>query len=72
MSDRPGRTAVRAALADWRRHLVAVAMVTAAVAVAEFGFGTSSARYGAVLVAFAVWMAWFVLTAVAWIRHADF
>ena len=71
MSERPAETALRAALADWRRHAVAVALVVGAFAAAEL-LGTPSARYGAYLVAFAVWMAWFVLTAVEWIRRADF
>jgi hypothetical protein len=71
VSDRPARRALAASLRSWRRHLLAAGVVAA-------GFGAAAAldspvvRYGAVLLAFAVWMLWFVLTAVEWIRHADF
>jgi hypothetical protein len=64
-------TALRGALADWRRHAAAVALVVAAFAAAEL-LAAPTARYGAYLIAFAVWMAWFVLTAVEWLRRADF
>ncbi|MFB6161603.1 MAG: hypothetical protein ABEJ61_10585 [Haloferacaceae archaeon] len=72
MSDRPARAALRGALGNGRRHLVAVALVVAAFAVTHYGVGTPTARYGAYLFAFCVWMGWFVLTAVDWIRRADF
>ncbi|MFC6941279.1 hypothetical protein ACFQE8_15120 [Salinirubellus sp. GCM10025818] len=71
MPERPARAALRAALADWPRHVAAVVLVAGAFAAAEL-LATPSARYGAYLVAFAVWMAWFVLTAVEWLRRADF
>lgn len=34
--------------------------------------GTKEAYYGAALVAFTIWMAWFVLMAIEWIQLADF
>lgn len=71
MSDRPGRAALVGALADWRRHALALATVVAAFGVAAV-VGSSVAYYGAALVAFSVWMAWFVLTTIEWIRRADF
>lgn len=58
-------------MADWRRHAVAASLVAAAFLVAEF-LAAPTARYGAYLIAFAVWMAWFVLTVVEWLRRADF
>jgi uncharacterized membrane protein YdbT with pleckstrin-like domain len=71
MSDRPAETALREALTDWRRNLAALAVVALMFGVAAL---TSSAgiRYGAGLIAFTVWMAWFVLTAIDWIRRAEF
>jgi hypothetical protein len=63
--------ALALALADWRRHAVALALVAVAAALA-LGVGTPTARYAAALFAFTVWMAWFVLTAIEWIRHAGF
>ena len=71
MSDRPARTALRAALTDWRRNLLAVGAVVLVVGAATI-LGSPGIQYGAVLVAFTVWMAWFVLTAIDWIRRADF
>ena len=65
------RAALRAALADRRRHGAALALVALAAAGALL-VDTPTARYGAVLFAFAVWMGWFVLTAVEWIRRAEF
>lgn len=71
VSDQTGWGALRAALANWRLHVGALAVVAVTFAVAYGLLGSPSARYAAYLVAFAVWMAWFVLTAVEWIRHAD-
>lgn len=71
MAEQPGLAALVAALGDWRRHAVAIAIVAVA-----FGFAvvaeSTVAVYGAALVGFAVWMAWFVLTAIAWLDRADF
>lgn len=71
MSNRPATTALATALSNWRRHLVAVAVVVAAFAIAR-AVASGTAYYAAALTAFAVWMAWFVLTVVDVIRHADF
>lgn len=71
MSDRPATRALAAALANPRRHLAAVLAVVAAFLAARL-IATSAAYYGAALAAFAVWMAWFVLTVVDLIGHADF
>lgn len=71
MSNRPGRTALVAALADGRRHLGALVAVAVVFGVAR-SFGSTGAYYAASLVVFTIWMVWFVLTAVEWLRHADF
>lgn len=63
--------ALVASLRNWRRHVAAAAVVLAGFGVAAV-LGSDVARYGAVLLAFSVWMLWFVLTAVDWIRRADF
>lgn len=71
MSERPARAALVGALLDPRRHVLALAAVAAA-----FGFAVALASdvayYAAALVAFVVWMAWFVLTAIEWLERADF
>jgi hypothetical protein len=70
--DRPtGREALSGALADRRRHAGALLLVGAAIALALL-FDTPSARYGAGLVVFAVWMGWFVLTCIAFVERAEF
>lgn len=71
MSNRPGRDALVAALADWRRHVGALSLVALAVGSARV-LDSSGAYYVAVLVTFTVWMGWFVLTGVEWLRRADF
>ncbi|WP_257297814.1 hypothetical protein [Haloarchaeobius sp. FL176] len=71
MSKGPGLTALRAALRDWRRNVVALVLVVAPLALALVA-GSRVALYGAALAAFVVWMAWFVLTAVDWLERADF
>jgi hypothetical protein len=71
VSERPARSALAASLRNWRRHLLAAGIVVAGFGVAAV-LGSDVARYGAVLLAFSVWMLWFVLTAVDWIRRAEF
>lgn len=71
MTTQPGRAALVASLKDWRRHSVALGVVVVAFGIA-FLLSSEIAYYGAWLLTFAVWMAWFVLTAIEWIRHADF
>lgn len=71
MSDRPAETALREALTDWRRNLTALALIVFAFGAATLT-ASAGARYGALLFSFTIWMAWFVLTAIDWIRRADF
>lgn len=71
MTTLPATAALGAALNDWRRHVVALAGVAVAFG-AALVVGSSEAYYGAALITFTIWMAWFVLTAVAWFRLADF
>lgn len=71
MADPTARRAFLAALGDRRRNLAALLLVAGALAVAltaDSGF----VRYGAYLTVFTVWMGWFVLAAIDWLRHADF
>jgi hypothetical protein len=72
VTDRPARRALVAALSAPRRHLLAGGLVGAALWVGHGIVGTPEARYGAALAAFAVWMWWFVATAVAWLGEAEF
>lgn len=71
MPSQPARTAAVAALSDWRRHALALVVVAAGFGAAAAS-GTAGAYYGAALVAFTVWMAWFVLTTIELLRRADF
>ena len=59
-------------LAPTRRTLTALAAAALVLAVGYLVVGSPEARYGAWLVVFALWMAWFVSTAVEWISNADF
>jgi hypothetical protein len=71
VSDRPATDALTFALADRWRNLAAFALAAGAVGLAV-AIDTSIAYYGAGLTVFAVWMAWFVLVAIDWLRVADF
>jgi hypothetical protein len=71
VSDRPATDALSLALADRWRNLSALVLAGAAIAFAV-AIDTSVAYYGAGLTVFAVWMAWFVLVAIDWLRVADF
>lgn len=71
MSDPAARRALLAALGDRRRNLAALLLVCVALAVAV-SVESPLVRYGAALVVFTVWMGWFVLAAIDWLRHADF
>ncbi|WP_435179142.1 hypothetical protein [Halorussus sp. AFM4] len=53
------------------RNLAALAVLAAVLGVAYL-VADPLVRYGAGLVAFAVWMAWFVTVAREWISRADF
>ena len=52
--------------------LAALAVVTTFLGVAYAVARSPAVRYAAWLVAFAVWMAWFVTVARDWISRADF
>ena len=70
--ERPtAREALADALADRRRHGAALLLVAVALGIA-FVLDTPSARYGAGLVVFSVWMGWFVLTCIAFVERAEF
>lgn len=71
MTEQPARAAVVAALSDWRRHAAAVAIAAAGFLAAD-AWGVPGAYFGAALLAFTVWMAWFVLTTIDFLRRADF
>ncbi|AZH25195.1 hypothetical protein [Haloplanus aerogenes] len=71
MATRPARAALKEALSDWRRHVLALAGVVLVFGIAAL-VGSEGAYYGAALIAFVIWMGWFVLTAVEWIRLAEF
>ncbi|WP_332897154.1 MULTISPECIES: hypothetical protein [unclassified Haladaptatus] len=71
MGAHTGTTALIEALSDWQRNVAALLVV----AIAFFGarlIGSNEAYYGALLVSFTVWMAWFVLIAIEWLKRADF
>ena len=71
MTKHPAQAALVEALADARRNGVALGLAGAALGSAVL-LGTDEAYFGAGLVVFTVWMGWFVLTAVEWLRRADF
>ncbi|MFB6206576.1 MAG: hypothetical protein ABEJ05_08650 [Haloglomus sp.] len=71
MSERPATDALTLALADRWRNLSALVVVLAALGFAV-AIGTPIAYYGAGLTIFTVWMVWFVLVAIDWLRVADF
>jgi hypothetical protein len=55
-----------------RRNFVALAVVGVILAGTYVFVSDPLIRYGAWLVVFTIWMAWFVLSAVEWISNADF
>ncbi|MGM0590781.1 MAG: hypothetical protein ACQETI_03975 [Halobacteriota archaeon] len=55
-----------------RRTFVALGAVGAVLALAYLAVPNEVVQYGAWLVVFSIWMAWFVFTAVEWIANADF
>lgn len=63
---------MREILGPTHRNLAALAAVGALVGLAQFAASDPLVRYGAWLVAFAVWMAWFAAAAREWISKADF
>ena len=71
VSEQPGREALWAALGDRQRNLFTLVAVVAVVGVAA-SLDSAVAYYGAGLTVFSIWMGWFVLTAIDWLRRADF
>lgn len=71
MSEYTGTTALIEALRDWRRNTAALLGVVGILAVAAL-VGTKIAYYTAALIVFSIWMVWFVLTGIEWIKRADF
>lgn len=71
MARRVGEAALITALSEWRRNAGALGLVIAAFGIAYL-IGTREAYYAAALVGFTVWMVWFVLMAIDWVRLADF
>lgn len=66
-----GAEALKIALSDWQRNgaaLLAAAVTTAAA----LYVGTREAYYLAVLILFTIWMVWFVLAGIDWVRVAEF
>ena len=72
MTDRPARAALWTALAAPRRNAAAVLVVAVTLATTAVAAPPPWARYAAYLFVFCVWMTWFVLTTVDWIREAEF
>lgn len=71
MSSRPAEAALLEALRDRRRNGGAIGIVLIVFGVAAL-VGSSGAYYAAGLIAFTIWMAWFVLMTIEWIQLADF
>jgi hypothetical protein len=71
MSNRPAEAALLEALRDRRRNGGAIGIVLVVFAVAAL-VGSSGAFYAASLITFTIWMAWFVLMTIEWIRLAEF
>lgn len=71
MSNHTGWSALVAALRDWRRNVASLLSVVAVLVVAAL-VGTKMAYYTASLIVFTVWMVWFVLTGIEWVKLAEF
>jgi hypothetical protein len=71
MSEHTGTTALVAALRDRRRNLGAAGFVLVVLAAAII-VDTSVGYYTASLLIFVAWMVWFVLSAIEWIKRAEF
>ena len=54
------------------RNVGALVAVTLVLGVGYVLASDPVVRYGAWLVVFAVWMAWFVLAGIEWLHNADF
>jgi hypothetical protein len=66
-----GAEALKIALSDWRRN--AAALLSGAVVVAAaVAVGTREAYYLAALILFTIWMVWFTLAGIDWVKVAEF
>ena len=70
-SEYTGTTALIEALRDWRRNAVALVFAVGTLAAAAY-VGSKEAYYLAAMVVFTIWMGWFVLTGIEWVKRADF
>lgn len=71
MNGHTGTTALIEALRDWRRNAGALTAVVVTLACAAL-VGTKEAYYTASMVVFTVWMVWFVLAGIEWVKLAEF
>ncbi len=71
MSSHTGTTALIDAVSAWRRNVGALLAVVAVLAAATV-VGSKEAYYLASLSVFTIWMVWFVLTGIEWIKRAEF
>ncbi|WP_144904549.1 hypothetical protein [Halobellus captivus] len=71
MAERTGTAALIEALRDRRRNAAAL-LVVIGVLIGAALVGSRGAYFTAALVVFSVWMAWFVLACIEWIKRADF
>ena len=71
MAAQTGKAALKVALSDWRRN--AAALLAAGVVLAgAVVVGSNEAYYLAALILFTIWMVWFVLAGIDWVRVAEF
>lgn len=71
MPEHTGETALVEALRDRRRNTAALLGIAVTLAIATV-IGTNVAYYTAVLIVFSIWMIWFVLACIEWVKRADF
>jgi hypothetical protein len=71
MGEQTGAAALKRALQDRRRNSAAL-LSAAAVLGSGLLVGTREARYLAALILFTIWMVWFVLTGIEWVKRAEF
>ncbi len=71
MPAKTGAAALKEALSDWRRNTGAL-LSAAVVVAAAWTVGTNEAYYLAALILFTIWMVWFVLAGIDWVRVAEF
>lgn len=70
MSEEPVRDAFVDAISNQKRNGVALGALLLSIGVAVM-IGTATAYYTVALIAFCIWMAWFVHTGVEFLQHLD-